>query len=99
MATGRGVHPSQRFPAPYLLTHSRVCSAGLDRRIRAADALQQDDPEAAQAAWTAVDRRIVDQALAVPFGSDLNLTLLSRRTGDYQDNPEFGVLLDQLWVH
>ena len=85
---------------PALTTnYSRVCSAGLDRRIRAADALQQDDPEAAQAAWTAVDRRIVDQALAVPFGSDLNLTLLSRRTGDYQDNPEFGVLLDQLWVH
>ena len=85
---------------PALTTnYSRVCSAGLDRRIRAADALQQDHPVAAQAAWTAVDRRIVDQALAVPFGSDLNLTLLSRRTGDYQDNPEFGVLLDQLWVH
>ena len=53
---------------------------------------------AAQAAWTAVDRRVVDRALAVPFGSDLTLTLLSQRTGDYQDNAEFGVLLDQLWV-
>jgi peptide/nickel transport system substrate-binding protein len=85
---------------PALTTnYSRVCSAGLDRRIRAADALQQDDPVRAQAAWTAVDRRTVDQALAVPFGSDLDLTLLSQRTGDYQNNPEFGVLLDQLWVH
>jgi hypothetical protein len=36
--------------------------------------------------------------MAVPFGNNLELTLLSQRTGDYQHNPEFGVLLDQLWV-
>ena len=34
----------------------------------------------------------------VPFGNDVALTLVSRRTGNYQVNPEWGVLLDQLWV-
>ena len=66
--------------------------------VHAAETLQQENPVAAQAAWTAVDKQIVDQALAVPFGSDLELTLLSRRTGNYLANPEFGVLLDRLWV-
>jgi peptide/nickel transport system substrate-binding protein len=85
--------------SPSLTTnYSRVCSGELERRIRTAEALQQDNPVAAQAAWTAVDRLIVNQAMSVPFGSNLELTLLSQRTGDYQHNPEFGVLLDQLWV-
>jgi peptide/nickel transport system substrate-binding protein len=79
--------------------YSRLCEVGFDRRVRAAEQLQQSDPVAAQAAWGAADRVIVDEAAAIPFGNDLALTLLSRRTGNYQSNPEWGVLLDQLWVH
>jgi ABC-type transport system substrate-binding protein/DNA-binding SARP family transcriptional activator len=79
--------------------YSRLCEVGFDRRVRTAERLQQSDPVAGQAAWGAADRVIVDQAAAVPFGNDLALTLLSRRTGNYENNPEWGVLLDQLWVH
>ena len=53
---------------------------------------------AGQQAWAALDRAIVDRAAAVPYANDLAITLLSRRTGDYEFNPEWGVLLDQLWV-
>jgi DNA-binding SARP family transcriptional activator/ABC-type transport system substrate-binding protein len=95
LVTCQGISPTE----PTLTTnYSRACSAELERRIHIAQALQQDRPVLADAAWRAVDRLIVDQALTVPFGSDVALTLLSPRTGGYQDNPEFGVLLDQLWV-
>jgi len=51
-----------------------------------------------QEAWAAADRMIVDQAAALPYANPLAVTLLSRRTGNYQFNPEWGVPLDQLWV-
>jgi ABC-type oligopeptide transport system substrate-binding subunit len=78
--------------------YSRVCDRQLDRQARDAETLQQTDPVAGQAAWSRVDRLIADHSLAVPFGNDVALTLVSRRTGNYENNPEFGVLLDQLWV-
>lgn len=88
---------SARDPAA-TTNHSQLCAVGFDRRVRKAEHLQQNDPVAGQAAWGAADRAIVDRAAAVPFGNDLALTFLSQRTGNYQSNPEWGVLLDQLWV-
>jgi len=41
---------------------------------------------------------ITDRAATVSYANDLQLTLLSRRVGNYQFNPQWGVLLDQLWV-
>ena len=78
--------------------YSRLCDRALDARIAAAGRLQQLDPVAGQRAWAAIDRAIVDDAAAVPYVNDLTVTLLSPRTGDYQFNPQSGVLLDQLWV-
>ena len=77
---------------------SLLCDPRLDAAMADAGRLQQQDPVAGQQAWTAIDRTIVDRAGAVPYANDLTLTLLSRRTGDYQFNPEWGVLFDQLWV-
>jgi hypothetical protein len=53
---------------------------------------------AGAAAWASVDRMIVDRAVAVPYANNLALTLLSRRVGNHVVNPQWGVLLDQLWV-
>jgi peptide/nickel transport system substrate-binding protein len=79
--------------------YSWLCNRALDRRIQAAGRLQQQDPVAGERAWAALDRSIVDRAAVVPYTNDLTLTLLSRRTANYAFNPEWGVLLDQLWVH
>jgi peptide/nickel transport system substrate-binding protein len=78
--------------------YSRVCDPSLDRQMEAADRLQQRDPVAGEQAWAKIDRTIVDRAAAVPYANDLSVTLVSPRTGDYEFNPEWGVLLDQLWV-
>jgi YVTN family beta-propeller protein len=77
---------------------SEFCSQELEGRIERALSLQVTDPAGAGAAWAAVDRQIVNQAptigLLVPQGVDL----VSKRVGDYQRNPVWGVILSQLWV-
>jgi len=78
--------------------YSLLCDPTLDHQIDAAGRIQQHDPVAGQVAWAAADRAIVNRAAAVPYANNLSLTLLSQRTDNYQYNPEWGVLLDQLWV-
>jgi peptide/nickel transport system substrate-binding protein len=77
---------------------SRFCDTPVEAAMRSAERLQLNDPVAAAHAWARVDRMIVDRAATVPYANDLQLTLLSRRIGNYQFNPQWGVLLDQLWV-
>ena len=75
---------------------SGFCNAQIDRLAAKAGA----EPSAAAAgkAWAAVDRAIVDQAPAVPLYTLRSVDFVSKRIGDYVSNPEYGVLLDQLWV-
>jgi peptide/nickel transport system substrate-binding protein len=56
------------------------------------------DAAAAGAAWSRVDRLLVDEAPAIPLYTVSRADLVSKRVGNYIYNPEFGVLLDQLWV-
>jgi peptide/nickel transport system substrate-binding protein len=75
---------------------SGFCNAHIDRLAAKAGAA----PSAAAAgkAWAAVDRAIVDQSPAVPLYTLRSVDFVSKRVGDYVYNPEYGVLLDQLWV-
>jgi DNA-binding SARP family transcriptional activator/ABC-type transport system substrate-binding protein len=77
---------------------SQFCDRALDRRMARASKLQATDPARAGDEWARVDRAIVDAAAAVPYANGLDVTLLSKRVGNYQFNPMWGVLLDQLWV-
>ena len=74
------------------------CSRELDGRIERALRLQATDPAAAGSAWTAVDRQIVDQAPTVPLLVPQGVDLVSKRVGNYQHHPEWGIILSQLWV-
>jgi hypothetical protein len=66
--------------------------------VRRAERLQLTNPAAAVKEWARADRLATDAApwlfLDNPRGADF----LSTRTGGYQRNPEYGVLLDQLFV-
>ncbi len=74
------------------------CDPRIDRAMDRASALQIDDPAAAAAAWTDIEHRLVDDAPLVPLVVRLESGLVSERTGNYQNHPEWGALLDQLWV-
>ncbi len=60
--------------------------------------LQARAPDAAAALWALIDREIVDQAPWVPIYNPVVTTLLSPRTGNYQFDPYYWLLIDQLWV-
>jgi YVTN family beta-propeller protein len=75
------------------------CDPAIDREMTRARALQITAPEAANRLWGKIDREIVDQAAWVPFVNPRALEFLSDRVGDYQFNPQWGTLLDLLWVN
>jgi peptide/nickel transport system substrate-binding protein len=61
--------------------------------------LQSRNPNAAAALWARIDREITDQAPWVPVYNPRSLVMLSARVGNYQFNPYWSLLIDQLWVH
>ena len=77
---------------------SEFCSRRLDDEIHSALALQTTDPYLANQVWSRIDRAVVDEALVVPLITLKQVDLVSARVGNYQYNPQWGVLLDQLWV-
>ncbi len=80
------------------LNASEFCDRAIDRRIQRSLELQPTDPAAANALWSRIDRELVDKAPLVPLVNPKHVDFLSRRVGNYQYNPQWGVLLDQLWV-
>ena len=91
------VFPPRRFRCdpPDL---SFFCDRRFDARIARALELEATDPDAAVALWARIERDIVDLAPWVPLFTPSHATLVSKRVGNYQYNPEWGLLFDQLWV-
>ena len=87
-------------PADPADTRSGVffCHPGIDRQMNQADQLQASDPQAAAKIWASVDREITYLAPFVPFVSLRFPDFTSARVGDYQYNPIWGILIDQLRV-
>jgi peptide/nickel transport system substrate-binding protein len=77
---------------------SLFCSRSLDHQIDRALALQSQDQAAAATLWTEVDRKATNAAAIVPMYTLRSVDLVSKRVGNYQHHPLWGVLLDQLWV-
>ena len=50
------------------------------------------------ALWAQADRQFTDQAPVVPLVTPSITDFVSHRVGNYQYNPQLGVLIDQLWV-
>ncbi len=73
------------------------CDTEFDRAYNDALGLQTSDPTAAWLAWAALDRSVVDLGLAAPLYT-VGGHFVSARVGNYQFNPVYGVLFDQMWV-
>ena len=78
---------------------SEFCDPAVDRQITRAATLQAIDPQAAVARWAQLDRQLTDRAVFLPTVTPNEVDLLSRRAGNFQYNPVWGALIDQLWVH
>ena len=60
--------------------------------------LQTRDPQAANEAWARLDRELADRAIVVPVINPKAVDFVSKRVGNYQRHPVFGMLLSQVWV-
>jgi YVTN family beta-propeller protein len=77
---------------------SFFCDPAIDRLMNLADTEQATDPVQAASTWAAVDRAVTSAAPWVPLATVNNVDFLSARVTNYQYNPFFGILLDQLQV-
>jgi peptide/nickel transport system substrate-binding protein len=77
---------------------SQFCDPEIDALVDRALATEAISPDGARGLWEEVDRRTVDQAPWVPLVSPKVIDVVSERVGNYQSNPQSGMLLDQLWV-
>jgi YVTN family beta-propeller protein len=77
---------------------SHLCSESLDARIDDALRLEATDPGAANQAWTAIDHRLVDEAVWVPLLNPVSEYAFSSRTENVQVHPQWGILLSRVWV-
>lgn len=71
------------------------CDPALDALVGRA---QRATGQPARQIWEEADRRAVDQAAWVPLTNSSGIDVVGAHVGNYQHNPQLGVLLDQLWV-
>ena len=77
---------------------SGFCDPRIDAMIDDALAMQVEEPSASGALWAEIDREIVDQAPYLWLVTRIAVEFVSERIGNYQFSPQWGMLLDQLWV-
>ena len=74
------------------------CDPRADKLAGEAQAVQLTNPAAARRLWAQVDRIVTDDAPWVPLFNQASIAFVSSRAGNYQESPEYGPLLDQMWI-
>jgi peptide/nickel transport system substrate-binding protein len=77
---------------------AEFCNPSIDAKMVRATELQAQDPPAATLLWQEAERDLLAHAPVVPIVHRRNADFVSERVGNYQYNPQWGVLLSQLWV-
>lgn len=77
---------------------SEFCDPSIDAQMARAVALQVQDSAAASVLWQKVEQSLLAHAPVVPAYNRSNMDFVSKRLGNYQYNPQWGLLLDQAWV-
>jgi peptide/nickel transport system substrate-binding protein len=77
---------------------AEYCDPHVDKLASQAQTAQLTDPAAARKLWAQADRIVTDQSPWVPVLNGKSIAFVSSRAGNYQYSPEYGPLLDQMWV-
>jgi peptide/nickel transport system substrate-binding protein len=77
---------------------AQFCDPSLDRELRHDASVQAQDPPAAHALYRALERKLLAQSPYVPTYNRKSVDFLAKRVGNYQYNPQWQLLVDQLWV-
>jgi YVTN family beta-propeller protein len=74
------------------------CDHHIDAEFRHAAQLQVLDPPAATLLWQKIGRQLLALAPMIPAYNGREVAFVGKHVGNFQYNPQWGVLLDQLWV-
>jgi peptide/nickel transport system substrate-binding protein len=77
---------------------AEFCDRSIDAQIDRATAVQAQAPPAATALWQRIERAILARAPMVPTSNVRAVDFVSKRVGNYKYSPQWGALLDQMWV-
>jgi peptide/nickel transport system substrate-binding protein len=74
------------------------CDKSIQAQMNVAENESVSNPTAANQTWQKVDHEVTDQAPWVDLYNPKQIDFLSKRVGNYQWNPQWYILIDQLWV-
>jgi peptide/nickel transport system substrate-binding protein len=77
---------------------SHFCDATVEKAVHRALQLQSSNPAAASLQWARIDRMVTDAAPWIAAFSERDQDFVSARVGNYQHNPQWGMLIGQVWV-
>ncbi len=77
---------------------SHFCDPALDALMQRAKSLQQSQPAKAAKLWQQADSRAVADAAFVPLSISQDIMFTSKDAQNYEYQPNFGVLWDQIWL-
>jgi peptide/nickel transport system substrate-binding protein len=77
---------------------NRFCNRRVNRLLAAATDADTQNPAAAPARWQRAERAILARAPIVPMYNLQVATFVAKRVGNVEQHPQWGVLLDRLWV-
>jgi peptide/nickel transport system substrate-binding protein len=77
---------------------SQFCDPQVDAQMKRAALTQAQDPPAGTLLWQQAEGSLLAHAPVVPIYNRNTVDFVSERVGNYQYNPQWGVLLSQLWV-
>ena len=90
--------PARVFANPNNTNTSLYCNPRVDHEITQAVDVQLTDPAASTPLWAKVDRDLTLDAPWLSLFTQGGVDFVSKRVGNYQHNPVYQILLDQLWV-
>ena len=77
---------------------AEFCNPAIQGLINKAETTSLTNPAAANAIWTQVDHMDTDQAPWVDLYNPKQIDFLSARVHGYQWNPQWYILIDQMWL-
>lgn len=87
-----------RPASPVNTNDAQFCDRRIEAKADRARRLALTDTAAAERVWEQVYRDVVDQAPWLIAATPRYTDFVSRRAGNYQFHPLWGLLVDQLWV-
>jgi peptide/nickel transport system substrate-binding protein len=77
---------------------AEFCDQAIQAKMTKASNMQLTDLQGADDLWAEIDHQVTDLAPWVDLYNPKQIDFLSSRVGNYQWNPQWYILIDQLWV-